>query len=367
MNLKEDTVNLGRQRELDLVKALAIFFMIIIHVYEEMSVIDSTVLCTKPLDVILQFLGGPLAAPVFMFSLGLGLSYSSHRSPELLIKRGIKLFLLSYLFNIVRFSIPYLLAVGWSTETAQFALYLTLHIDILPFAGLSFILTGLLKKWNISVYGVVFIAVLLQGTGLVITSLCEFDTLVGVFLGGLFIKTGIPSYFPLFQWYIYPALGLLFAKYLRHIEDTDKLYKTMFAVSAAVLFSFCATMHAIGFDIRNLFTLADELYYDQNFLHTCFILACIGLELSAVHFVLKLVHLPRVDKVIGFMSSKLNTIYIIQWLIIGWLGELILNETSYCTTTTVVPVGILLTAVSVALAWVYCKLVKKGKKAPAKA
>ncbi len=53
--------------------------MVIIHVYENNGIggIDPTP--HTVLEHILQFLAGPVAAPVFMFSMGVGLIYSRHR------------------------------------------------------------------------------------------------------------------------------------------------------------------------------------------------------------------------------------------------------------------------------------------------
>lgn len=146
MIIKEEKINLGRQREFDVVKALAILFMVTIHVYEDLSVADTSVICSRPFDVILQFLGGPLAAPVFMFALGLGLSYSSHRSPGDLMKRGLHLFLFSYLFNLLRFTLPYVILNGFSDLDPSRLLYLIFHVDVLTFAGMAFFADRLFEK-----------------------------------------------------------------------------------------------------------------------------------------------------------------------------------------------------------------------------
>ena len=89
-------INCSRQAELDLLKAYPILFMIIIHVYENLSVgrIDPTP--RTLLEHVLQFLAGPATAPAFTFAMGVGIIYSSNNSPKLLFKRGLKLFLGGY-------------------------------------------------------------------------------------------------------------------------------------------------------------------------------------------------------------------------------------------------------------------------------
>ena len=69
--ISEEQVNCSRQIELDLLKAYPILFMVIIHVYENLSVgrVDPSPR-TWP-EHVLQFLAGPVTAPAFMVALGL--------------------------------------------------------------------------------------------------------------------------------------------------------------------------------------------------------------------------------------------------------------------------------------------------------
>ena len=357
MMLKEEKVNMSRQREFDFVKMFAILFMVIIHVYEEVTPLDYTVMCSTPFSVILEFLAGPLAAPVFMFSLGLGLAYSRHRDPNEFIKRGVRMFIGAYVFNLARYVLPYLISCGFKDLDPEELIYSSFLVDILQFAGLAFILTGLLKKWNVPVLGVMGIAIIMQGAGLIISKLINFEeSTLASYLFAPLVNTGEPSYFPLFQWYVYPALGLTFAKYLRHIEDTDRLYKFTFGIGACLMFAFCATLYYIDYDVRNLFALADDVYYDQSLLHTLFNLCCILMELSLVHFAMKTKLFKKLQGLAAFMSGSLNQIYIVQWMIIGWIEYLVFDEN--LPFVWVIPMGIAITAISSLMVFAYKKLKK---------
>jgi len=345
MLLTEEKVNLSRQREFDVMKMITILVMITIHVYEELSAADIEAVCTAPFDVILQFLGGPLGATLFMFAMGIGISYSSHRTPEDFLRRGIKLFLFSYLFNFLRSTLPYLITMGIRDFDLDWFLYVTFNIDILNFAGLAFILFALLKKLEVPPLGVCAIAAVMQAVGLLIGSAFEFNSCFAVYFFGIFVKTGDPSCFPLLLWFIYPALGLLYAKYLRHIKDLDRFYLGVFVTSLAVLTVFCSTLYVIGFDIRRLFMLSGGAVYTTTFLHVILSLCCILLVASAVHFIVKRVQLPRVEKVISFMSSNLNNIYIIQWMYVCWLLYFVFFEHPL-PVAWVVPLGLLLAVLS---------------------
>jgi len=358
MLLSEEKINLCRQKEFDVMKALNIFIMVTVHVYEELSVANLDIPCTTTFDVVLQFLGGPLGATVFMFALGIGISYSKHRTPKDFLIRGIKLFVGGYLLNIARSTIPFLLTMS-SNFNMKWFLFVTFNIDILQFAGLSFILFALLKKLNIPPIGVCAIAAIMQAIGLLIGSSIEFNTAFEIYLFGLFVKTGSPSCFPLLLWFIYPSLGLLYAKYLRHIKDLDKFYGGVLLISTALLISFCTTLHFINYDIRNLFMLANDAVYTITFLHVILEICCIMITASIIHFFVKYINLPLIDKLLTFMSKNLNNIYITQWMFVLWSYYFIFAKGDGITYPWIVPTGIIITALSCLTIKLYHRIFKK--------
>ena len=104
----------------------------------------------------------------FMFCMGVGVVYSRHSQWDYMIKRGIKLFLLGILVNIFEFFLPcmvsgYLLGMWDIFPTAGGLLLFC--VDILAFAGLAFILMGILKKFELSDKALVIIAVLMSIIG----------------------------------------------------------------------------------------------------------------------------------------------------------------------------------------------------------
>lgn len=352
MLLTREQTNVGRQKEFDIVKALAIIFMVVVHCYEMIFECPETI-CSTPFDNIIQFLGGPLAAPVFMFSMGLGMVYTKHNSPKELLFRGIKLLVFSYIFNIIRFVIPKTIG-GYAIYTYPF---LAFHVDILTFAGVAFLLTALLKKLKVPAFGIIIIAIFMQAVGTVLSYYLPVETEGVNYLTAIFYSSTDASYFPLLLWYIYPALGILFGSYLKHVENKDKLYLITFFVSLAVLVSLITTLSYFRFDIRKLYALADNVYYKQTVVHVLFTACCILIELSVVHFIGKLIKWNWLDKVIKFMSSNLNLIYIMQWLIIGWISA----ADKYVPQWAVIPVGLVVVAASVGSVFGIKKLITKIK------
>ena len=95
---------------------------------------------------IIEFAGGPLGAPVFMFSMGIGMMYTRHNSPGNFMKRGLRLLIAAYILNLVRFTGPLmaLKAMGVDADYGYSVLDTFFWVDIFQFAGLSFLLMGLL-------------------------------------------------------------------------------------------------------------------------------------------------------------------------------------------------------------------------------
>ena len=78
-------INTGRQFEVDVAKAFAVFFMIVVHVFEHTVTYDES-----PLWYLVEFFGCAPSAGVFMFVMGLGMVYTRHDSPADFVRRGIK-------------------------------------------------------------------------------------------------------------------------------------------------------------------------------------------------------------------------------------------------------------------------------------
>ena len=109
-----------RHFEVDVAKAFAIVFMVVVHVYTEMSGIDFYhAMPDSLLRNVIEYLGGPPTAPVFMVAMGMGMVMTRHDSPKEFMRRGVRLFIAGYALNFFRGTIPILIAqaVGIVVET----------------------------------------------------------------------------------------------------------------------------------------------------------------------------------------------------------------------------------------------------------
>lgn len=73
-----EKVNTERQLELDIAKALSIIFMVFVHCIIICEYLNYSL--SDAYTIIVQYiLGGPCAAPVFMFCMGVGIIYSKKK------------------------------------------------------------------------------------------------------------------------------------------------------------------------------------------------------------------------------------------------------------------------------------------------
>ena len=344
----KDRINTGRQVELDVAKVFAILYMVTIHVYEEMSVVRYWARPDSLFREILEFVGGPLAAPVFMFAMGVGMVYTKHRTPRAFAMRGLRLLLASYLLNVVRMTIPFFLARlagdSWGSWTVVDTIGL---VDILQFAGMAFLLTALLEKWKAGRWGMLATALALQCVGMVALHSFNGMPLAAQYALGLFFHTNSNVAFPLTLWYVYPAFGLCFGEYLQTVGDKRAMYNRIALLSAAGLAAMSAGMRYMGWNLLDNFALAGDAYYIQHLPQALWTLCVVGLQLFVCYRISLL--LPKsLAEGAEFVSRRLNTIYLVQWVIIPYaIVAMVAAGLPMLPAWGIVPAGLLIATASI--------------------
>lgn len=320
--ISTEEVNCSRQPELDLAKGFAILFMVLCHTVMELGNSGTNVLGTLAISV----LGGPLAAPVFMTSLGVGVCYSKNSTPEKLARRGVKTIGIALLLNFFRVVLP-LTFVGILTGGFdwQFTAAVFVSCEILSFAGLSFILIALIKKLNLSNLQVVLIALIFALFGGLFTKGHELlftsdiiNAIVGIFVPTNvytahlleFYHDGIP--FPFCNWIIFPLAGFLFGRTLRKVTDKTAMYKLIFPVATALSLLFLFINMKYG-----RWVLEKGGYYHIGLLSGLFYLCVVFFSFSTCYFIKDF--LPeKISHVLGLMSANIIEIFCLHWVILNW-------------------------------------------------
>ena len=328
MRLKEKlygdtTINCGRQKELDLAKCGAILCLALIHCIIECTPEEQLVSGIPYLfDTVI---GGPLSATVFMFAMGVGAVYQDSQSTRDGVLRGLRIMLISYMLNICRFLIPYLIGYGITGDTEKYIdplLYKVLCNDILLFAGMALVLIALFRKIKLKDWQMAAIAFAASAAGTMLNGV-DVNNALGNILLGYLIGTEdaagmVMSYFPLLNWLVFPVSGYIFGKRLLRLKDKNLFYGILSAICVPV----ATIYYAVGIVYeRGMFGEGQNCYYHLQFSDAVgAILSTLGV-LGLCHFLIR--HLPEwVSSLSQKISRNITSIYCIHWVLVVYITNL---------------------------------------------
>ena len=250
--LSTEPINTGRQFEFDIAKVFSLLFMVIIHVKCRWNFTEIASTETDVYLNLLEFMGGPLAAPVFIISMGVGSIYTKHKTPRDFAKRGVELLIQGYILNFFRDFIPFAIAKAADIDSSAFdhswaSRFLT--VDILQFAGLTFLVFSLFAYLKLPSLSLFMVALLLQGIGVLLIG--HFDSVPQVLqlILGLFFYTGKYSRFGLTLFLLYPTIGVLFAELLIYITNKTRFYLLVLLSSLVLFAAITIECYNIDFDL----------------------------------------------------------------------------------------------------------------------
>jgi len=235
---------------------------------------------------VIEFLGAQPAAPVFMFCMGIGMVYTRHGSPADFARRGLRLFVTGYLLNLYRsLFVAGILLFGdlGDAHLTPFLVAFALCVDILPFAGLTFLFFALMKHLRVSHGLSAAIVLLLLLIGNVLPTVGNEETWYSYLAGLLWYQNNFTS-FPLFQWLSFPMAGVLFGACLKRSEVKSRLYARTFFVGLMLFLASTAVACLLGKDLRTFFTTC---YFDMDVLQTVWSMGIVLLLLSLYFVVAK--------------------------------------------------------------------------------
>ena len=302
----------------DILRGLSILFMILIHVMHNFGTHEFE---NSVPGLIIEALGGPFAAPVFMFVMGLFFVYTTSGSLRKGLKRGLLLILLGYALNLVRGIIPYyiygsVLDSPWGTLSDYYQPeFLIFEVDILVFAGAAFILMALIYKavkkpivWLFIALAVSLLSPLVWGLGL--------DHPIAKYPLSILWGDYIITTFPVFPWLAFPLAGMAAGGLL--CADAER----------RLLFNRLALYGLIPMAIGGILLAVDidRQYHQYNQMGFGAITAIMGFILLWQWLIEKITNAINSKKKIGFftfLSSNILVIYCVHWVIIKWLWPFI--------------------------------------------
>ncbi len=287
--------------------------MIFTHTVITISYIGNFISPTYNL-VVNSILGCPCAAPVFMFCMGVGMVYTRHKQWNMMIKRGVKLLILGIILNVFIYIIPYFVlgyAIGNYNIVPIYGGLILFFVDILAFAGLSFIFMGIFKKFELSNKYLLLIAVLLSIIGSFLRNITFGDPGLN-FLLGYFIGTKLEfTSFPFFNWFIIPVVGYIWGTYFIRVKDKSKLFRFWPVLLIVSLFYFVYSIKIPG----GFLSSEPNYYYYMTTFDVISCLIYIHGNIGFCYYLSKF--LPnKITKVFAVLSSNITVIYFIQWILI---------------------------------------------------
>ncbi|MEI6452211.1 MAG: hypothetical protein WCP98_19985, partial [Actinomycetes bacterium] len=259
-------------------------------------------------------LGTAPAAPVFMVAMGFLFGSSSRTGVRSGVVRGLQLFALGYALNLLRFVLPLLVqgdphaieVFGGAWWGAFF------EIDILQLAGLSLIVLGPVKRYLRDPRLVLALALAVA----IISPL-----LWGVGGGHVFLDPlwGLGEWvsFPLFPWLAYPLLGLSLAGFAARATSADRLMRVWALAGAAVVLAGAAL--AVLVPVRaGILAFGD--YYRSGLPVQLLLAGFVLLWLPLLWWLDRRLAWRAVPRYLTSLSRNITAVYLIQWVLIGWLA-----------------------------------------------
>ena len=310
-SVNEEKINAGRQLEWDYAKVLGIVLMIVVHyaAFCSIGTLDYGIL-TDYMFILLQ-----CSAPIFMFAMGVGMIYTRHGSAKEFIRRGILLLGLGLIVNTMYFISNYSAGVP-----LEYALLSFLANDILQFAGLSFILIGIFKKFNLNYLQIFFISIVFSLISSYIGDFSFSNIYINQLLGNIIETVGQNnvSCFPLLNWLVVPVCGMIFGADLIKCRDKDRLYsKTLKVCGLATLaLTIMGLITREGMFSTTGGTVPEKIQYLHASNADIFILIIVVMFIVSVFYFISKRTSPKMDEFFLKNSKNVTIIYLFQWAII---------------------------------------------------
>ncbi|MBV1873636.1 MAG: DUF1624 domain-containing protein [Gammaproteobacteria bacterium] len=305
---------------IDLARGGAAFFLVAVHTLWMYGSAD--VQFSSGFGRVAHTLGQ--ATAFFLLTMGFSIVVTPHQSLRYSFKRALFILSSGYLLNTLKFIVPitvfgtmpeeFIAAYGWQSPLNIGQLrYLFLTGDILQMTGISFAIIGLVRHFIKDKYTVLMLAFLIIGIYPFIKGFRP--GIYGVdYLCDLLWGDQWNVYFPVFPWISNIFVGMFMGMYFQDKQEGEVgLYKSMLLVGIPCLI--------VGGGL---------CYYDwkthfNDFFHPGHGGALLALGASLCGFYIfgrtisvTLSGKEKFRRIILYLSSRVTSIYIVQWTLVCW-------------------------------------------------
>ena len=310
--------NRKRYGELDIVRAISLLFLPIIHVFEEMEAIDT--LSPSALSSCRWVLSLCVYAPsVFMICFGANLYFAKEKTPAEYAKRGVKFLLIGVSLNVVRFLLPAL--IFGNPEEIKEGLYCILECDIYDFVGAFLLVFALFKKLKLSDFTMLIVSMIMLLINTLLPPI-HINSALDCFLGR-FIYVNYTSCFPILSWTIFCIIGYCFGKIYRSFQKEQDRKKFLIRLMIFGYVMYCAlyyTFKSYHLD-PYLIELSPENSYITDYSNVMMLVCIAGMVIPIVYFVYMRWSESKPIKALLRLSNVIMPFYLFQWILVGWMEE----------------------------------------------
>lgn len=353
MTYPESVTHPPRLVAIDFGRGLAVFCLVFIHTLWMYASVE--VQAESWLGTVIHFVGKGTAA--FLICMGISMMLSTRQSFTSTVWRALMILGLAYFMNFLKFIVPieffgtmpeaFIEAYGWhSPLNGKQLWYLLLTGDILQMAGVSLLLLAVVRKFVTNKYGVLTLAVGLLAISRE-TSGLRFG-FGGEYIAELIFGGNYHVYFPVIPWMSYILFGMFIGMLINENRDeAEKVFDRLLVPGLVTL--------AVG----GALCLYDFEYHFGNFFHVGpgGVVYMLGINLALLWGIHKFVQLGltgSVMKYLHYLSTRVTSIYIIQWVLVCWgMGIVGYQTLSLWQTVAIMPVMLALT---LAVQWLLDRL-----------
>jgi len=301
-----------RVRSFDLARGVGALGMVAVHI---LLLYGSRAANVSLYGAAIRFLGGPLAAPVFLFLMGASLPFSRRGSPRAVLRRAVALLLLAYALNFLRGTLPAFLGLRFGVISPRDLMSHTPAdlfwvVDVLHCAALSLVLIAAVRfllpwpwAWLLLAAAVALGSPLLWGR---MSGSPVLDRGLELLWG-----TGDMVQFPLLPWLSYPLTGLAFGTWLVAGADRDGLFRRAAGMGLALLLT-------SGW----LILIRPAVHFGDYFRSgPGAVMAFTGLVLvwlAACQWLVNCVWPNALFRLFYRWSERITPFFVVHWILLGW-------------------------------------------------
>lgn len=341
-------INAGaRDGTADLLKGLAVLFMIQVHIMEQFGNPELYQSLTGKISL---FLGGPFCAPVFLVVMGYYLLPVKKRA-FIYLKRGVLLFLGGLLLNATR-SMHLIQHIHDQSIQANPMAFI-FGVDILPLAGLSLILLTpvmLLIKSEWRVY--LLLAILIAATTWFTLPYEESGPAIQ-FLKSFITGRTAWSYFPVIPWISYILTGMAARSLVIRYPDVKHVF-----TDVRILWLIIPGLIALLVSLPRASAITHDLdgisgYYHHLLPFFAWTVLFILIYVFTVRHLEQSWGNSHIFRLIHWTGRQVTLIYVIQWLIIGNLATALYKSQGWWG---FIGWTLLVNLLSLGLAWIFIRI-----------